>query len=157
MKLCSGDNHYTTAPRRLNEISLILFKKENYDDVNAILTSLVKSYDGLLYICKTCNKLKKKFIPCQAVSNKLDINFSPKEFESINKLERVLVSRRILFKKVVTMPKGKLPKTKGSLCNNPVNEVYNNCRSLPRPADSTGLLIVKLKRKAEYRNHVRIN
>ena len=122
------------------------------------MTSLVKSYDDLLYICKTCNKsLKKKFIPCQAISNILDINFSPKEFESIHKLERMLVSRRILFKKLVTMPKGKLPNTKVSLCNNPVNDVYDNCRSLPRPADSTGLLIVKLKRKAEYRNHVRIN
>ena len=52
------------------------------------------------------------------------------------------------------MPKGKLPKIKGILCNIPVNEVYNNCKSLPRPADSNGLLIVKLKRKAEYRSHV---
>ena len=52
------------------------------------------------------------------------------------------------------MPKGKLPKIKGSLCNIPVNEVYDNCRSLPRPADSNGLLIVKLKRKAEYHSHV---
>ena len=43
------------------------------------------------------------------------------------------------------MPKGKLPKIKGSLCNIPVNEVYDNCKSLPRPEDSNGLLIVKLK------------
>ena len=116
-----------TCNRCIYKISVILFKKENYDDVNAILTSLVKSYDDLLYKCKTCNKsLKKKFIPCQTVSNKLGINFSPKEFESIHKLERVLVSRRILFKKVVIMPKGKLPKIEGSLCNIPANEVYDN-------------------------------
>ena len=84
----------------LYKIAFTLFKKENYDDVNEILTSLVKSYDGLLYICKTCNKaLKKKFIPYQAVSNKLDISFLPKEFESRSKHERVLVSRRILFRK----------------------------------------------------------
>ena len=139
----------------LYKISVIFFKKENYDDVNEILTSLVKSYDDLLYVCKTCNKvMKKKFIPCQAVSNKLDNTFLPKEFKSIHKLERVLVSRRIFFKKVVIMPKGKLPKIKGSLCNIPVNEVHDNYRSLPRPADSNGLLIVKLKRKAQYRSHV---
>ena len=54
--------------------------------------------------------MEKKFIPCQAVSNKLDITCFPKEFESKHKLERVLVSRRILFKKVVIMHKGKLPK-----------------------------------------------
>ena len=84
----------------LYKISVTSFEKENYNDVNAILTSLVKSYDDLLYICKTCYKaLKKKFIPCQAVSNKLDISFLPKEFESRSKHERVLVSRRILFRK----------------------------------------------------------
>ena len=56
-----------------------------------------------------CNRaMKKKFIPCQAVSNKL-------------------VSRTILFKKVVIMPKGKLPKIKGSLCNTTVNKVYDHC------------------------------
>ena len=110
--------------RCLYKISVILFKKENYDDVNAILTSLVKSYyDDFLYLYKTCNKA---FILCQAVSNKLYINFWPKESESIHKLERVLVSRRILFKKVVIMPKGKLPKIEGSLCNIPANEVYDN-------------------------------
>ena len=113
----------------LYKISVILFRKENYDDVNTILMSLVKSYDDLLHISKTCNKaMKRKFIPCQAVSNKLDITFLPKEFESIHKLERVLVSRSILFKKVVIVPNSKLPKVKGSLCNIPVNAAYDNCR-----------------------------
>ena len=51
----------------------------------------------------------------------------PKEFGSIHKLERMLISRTILFKKVVIMPKGKLPKIKGSLCNTTVNKVYDHC------------------------------
>ena len=114
--------------------------------------SLVMSYDGHSYICRTCDKtMKKNCIPCQTVCNKMGITFLPKEFESISRLERVLVSRRILFKKVAIMPKGKLPKIKGSLCN---ITVYDNCKSLSRPADSNGLLLVKLKRKAEYRSHV---
>ena len=95
--------------------------------------------------------MKKNCILCQVVCNKMSITL-PKEFESINGLERVLVSRRVLFKTVATMPKGKLPKIKGSLCNIPVSEVYDNYKSIPRPADSDGLL--KLKRKAEYRSHV---
>ena len=141
--------------RCLYKKSVISFKIENYGDANAVLFSLVMSYDGHSYICRTCDKtIKKNCIPCQAVCNKMGITILPKEFESISRLERVLVSRRILFKKVVIMPKGKLPKIKGSLCNIPVNEVYDNCKSLPRPADSNGLLIVKLKRKAEYRSHV---
>ena len=51
------------------------------------------------------------------------------------------------------MPKGKSLKMKGSICNIPVTEVDVNCNTLPRPADSNGLLILKLKRKLEYKSH----
>ena len=47
-------------------------------------------------------------------------------FQDIRRLERLLVSRRILFKKVTVMPKGKSLKRvciKGSICNIPVSEV----------------------------------
>ena len=43
---------------------------------------------------------------------------------------------------------------KGSTCNIPVTEVDVNCNKLPRPADSNGLLICKLKHKLEYKSHV---
>ena len=73
------------------------------------------SYDEHSSICKTCDKtMKKNCIPSKAVCNKMGITFLLKEFESINRFERVLLSRRILFKKVAIMPKGKLPKIKGS-------------------------------------------
>ena len=52
------------------------------------------------------------------------------------------------------MPKGKSLKIKGSICNIPVSEVDVNCNMLPRPVDSNGLSIVKLKRKLEYKGHV---
>ena len=52
------------------------------------------------------------------------------------------------------MPKGKFLKMKVSICNIPVTEVDFNCNILPRPADSNILLIVKLKRKLEYKIHV---
>ena len=141
--------------RCLYKKSVISFKIENYGDGNAVSFSLVMSYDGHSYICRTCGKtMKNNCIPCQAVCNKMGITFSSKNFESISRFERVLVSRRILFKKVAIMPKSKLPKIKGSLCNIPVNKVCDNCKSFPRPADSNGLLIVKLERKVEYRSHV---
>ena len=98
--------------------------------------------------------MKNKFIPCQTVLNNLGITFLSKEFESIHKLETLLVSRRILFKKVVIMPKGKLSNIKSSLCNIPVNEVYDICETLPRQPDSNDLLIVKLKGQAEHCSHV---
>ena len=78
----------------------------------------------------------------------------PKLFQGIRRLEKLLVSRRILFKKVTVMPKGKPLKIKGSICNIPVSEVDVNCNMLPRPADSNGLNIVKLKRKLEYKGHL---
>ena len=49
------------------------------------------------------------------------------------------------------MLKGKSLKMKGSIRNVPIPEVDVNCNTLPRPADSNGLLIVKLKRKLEYK------
>ena len=48
------------------------------------------------------------------------------------------------------MPKGKSPKMNGCVCNVPIDKVD----VLPRPADSNGIAIVKLKRKAVYRSHV---
>ena len=52
------------------------------------------------------------------------------------------------------MPKGKSVRMKGSICNIPVTEVDVNCNTLHRPADSNGLLVVKLKHKLEYKSHV---
>ena len=108
-----------------------------------------------MYICRTChNKVKKNNIPCQAISNKLVVELLPNEFRDLLRLERVLVAKRILFKKVIVMLKGQSPKVEGSICNISISEIDNNCNSLPRPADSNGVIIVKLKRKAAYRGHM---
>ena len=76
------------------------------------------------------------------------------EFLNLRRLERVLVAKTIFFKKVTVMPKGQSPNAKGSICNIPISEIDNNCNFLLRPADSNGVIIVKLKRKAAYRGHV---
>ena len=52
------------------------------------------------------------------------------------------------------MPKRKSLKIKSSTCNIPLLEVGVNCNMLPRPSDSNGLIIAKLKRKLEYKSHV---
>ena len=73
-----------------------------------------------MYVCKTCDKkLKQNLIPEQSVKNNLGIDDSPPELQGICRLERVLISRRILFKKIAIMPKGQFPKLKGSICNVP--------------------------------------
>ena len=119
------------------------------------LVQLVGFYDHGVYICKTCHsKVKKNKVPCQAVSNKLSVKWLPREFRNPRRLETLLVARRILFKKVTVMPKGQSPKVKGSICNIPISDIDSNCNSLPRSADTNGVIVVKLQRKVEYHAHV---
>ena len=75
------------------------------------------TYDGKVYVCMTCHKsIMKKRTPCQAVSNKLDVEVAPKLLQNLRKLEKVLISKRILFKKVAVMHgKGKFAKIKGNM------------------------------------------
>ena len=51
------------------------------------------------------------------------------------------------------MPKGQFPKVKGAICNVPIDNV-DVSNLLPRQAGSNGLMIIKLKRKLEYKGHV---
>ena len=86
----------------------------------------------VIIICNTCDKaLQNNRMPCQAVTNKLFLEDLPKQFQGINRLERLLASRRILIKKVIVIPKGKSLKMEGSICNIPVTEVDVNCNALP--------------------------
>ena len=97
-----------------------------------------------MYICLTCHgHLKKQSEPPQALWNKLDIVSPTEIFSNLNRLQRVSISRRILFKKVSIMSKGRFPKLKGSIFNKPI-EIDDITNVLPPDANSNGLLIVKL-------------
>ena len=61
-------------------------------------------------------------IPCQAVANKLFVKDLRRKFQDINRLKRLLASRRIFFKKATVMPKVKSLKMKSSIYNIPVTE-----------------------------------
>ena len=71
----------------------------------------------------------KKRTPCQAVSNKLDVEVAPKLLQNLRKLEKVLISKRVLFKKVsILLRKGEFANIKGKICNTPVEtETACNC------------------------------
>ena len=51
------------------------------------------------------------------------------------------------------MPKGQMPKLKGSICNVPI-DTADVANTLPQGADSNGIVMIKLKRKLVYRGHV---
>ena len=85
-------------------------------------------HDDNYYICTTCDKALRK--------NRLNVAELPDFFQDICRLEILLVSRRILYKKVTVMPEAKPLKIKGSIFNIPVSEVDVNCNMLLRPGDS---------------------
>ena len=105
--------------------------------------SCVEPLDGNFYICMTW--ANKNCIPCQAVYNKLELCEIPEEFRDFRRLEKVLVARKLFFKQIRIMPKCQSPKLKGASCNVPL-DVVDICNILPRPADSNGIVITKLKR-----------
>ena len=49
--------------------------------------------------------------------------------------------------------KGSFSKIEGSVCNIPI-EAANIWNILPRPADSNGLIVIKLKRDLKYRGYI---
>ena len=139
--------------RCLYRRSVILFKEQKYPAIEEdfFFYANVKCYNGCEYICHTCDThLKKKKIPCQAVCNKLQLFELPNEINDLRKLEKVIISKRILFKKIVIMPKRQAPKLKGAICNVQL-EADDVCNILPRGADSNGIIMVILKRKLMYR------
>ena len=93
-------------------------------------------------------------MPCQAVFNKMSLDPFLDELKDLKKLEKILIFKIIIFKKVAIMHgKGEFTKIKGSICNVPT-ETSNICNILPRPADSNGLIVVKSKRDLKYRGYV---
>ena len=144
----------TVCHRSLYLRSVRLFKQEKYI-LTEELYHPVKSFDTKLYICETCHKhLIKNEISCQAVCNKMALSSIPDILKDLKKLDKVLISKRILFKKIAMMHgKGEFSKIKGSIYNIPI-EVANVCNILPRPSVSNGLIVVKLKRDLKYRGHV---
>ena len=92
-------------------------------------------------------------VPCRSVSNKLEVYNFPSDFRGIWKLEKALTAKRFLLKKITVMAHGQMEKISGTICNIPIGTT-NVTNMLPQPADSNGLVIIKLKRKLEYHGNI---
>jgi DNA replication protein DnaC len=138
--------------RMLYKRSVVKLNKDKYD-IQDLFTN-VKSFDEREHICKTCKKkILTGNVPCQAVRNNMHIDDIPPELAALEKLEQILIAQRIVFQKIVVMPKGQQRKIKGAICNIPV-DCDKSCRSLPRPPETSGIILLKLKRKLHFRGHV---
>ena len=112
----------------------------NYKDFkNDFVTKA--NYDGKMHACMTCHKsIMKKRAPYEVVSNSLDVEVTPKQVQNLKKLEKVLISKKILFKKSgIIYGKRKLPKLKGNICNIPV-DTDTVCNVLATPVNNNGLV-----------------
>ena len=145
----------TVCNRMLYRKSVLIFNKQKYVNCNIqnIFTEKL-SFDNKEYICKTCHsKVIKGKVPCQAVYNDMFVDDIPTELSTLEKLEQILIAQRIVFEKIVVMPKGQQRKIKGAICNVPV-ECDKTCETLPRAPESSGIILLKLKRKLQFRGHV---
>ena len=71
----------------------------------------ITSFDEKEYICATCHsKVTKGKIPCQAVYNNMSVDEIPPELALLEKLEQILIAQRIVFEKIIVMPKGQQKK-----------------------------------------------
>ena len=86
--------------------SVILYSQEKVRLLDENSLNFVEPHKGHSYIFKTCStKIRKGHTPYQAVCNKLEIYGFPEDLKNISRLEKVLTVKRILFKKLHTMPK----------------------------------------------------
>ena len=101
--------------RCLYDRSVLCFHQDKYFmDMDKVLCNFMQQE----HIYRSCDRyLKKKKIPPQAVCNKLNIPSVPCEIKILIRLERLLISRRLLLRKITIMPKGCFPKLKGTICN----------------------------------------
>ena len=138
--------------RILYRKTVFCLNKHKYK-IPSLLTN-VKSFDGKQYICRTCHsKASQGKVPNQAACNKLAVDEIPQELLVLEKLEQILIAQRIVFEKIVVMPKGQQRKIKGAICNVPV-DCDETCSILPRPPERSGIIMLKLKRKVEFKGHV---
>ena len=151
-KIREGPYYVCTVCNRLLYRKTVIILRQNNYSIQHLFTGK-KSFDEK-YICKTCHsKLLKQQIPCQAVHNNLQVDEIPPELSVLEKLEQILIAQRIVFQKIVVMPKGQQRKIKGAICNVPV-ECDQTCNTLPRPPERSGIIMLKLKRKLKFRGHV---
>ena len=64
----------------------------------------VRSFDVKTCICDTCHKhLSRNEMSFQAVFNKMSLYHIPDELKDLKKLEKILISKKIIFKKIPMM------------------------------------------------------
>ena len=87
----------------------------------------------------------KSTIPCQAVVNKIHVEPLPKKQKDLERLGKILISKRILSVKIaIVYNKGEFAKLKGSIANIPADA--------GKPMDRNVLTLIRLREGGTARN-----
>ena len=139
--------------RLMYECGVVLFSQHKYqiDFIDQICQFRKVSVDGKEWICRNCHIcLKKGKLPTQAKCNGLSLCKIPEELKDLNPLEVRLISQRIPFMKLVSLPRGKQVGIQGPAVNVPT-DLDVVCEQFPRLPTECQIISLKLKRKLDYR------
>ena len=139
--------------RLMYESGVVLFNDKKYkqDLMKKISRFRMASVDNKEWICRNCHlNLMKNKMPAQAKCNGLSLCKIPEELKHLNPLEVRLISRRIPFMKLVSLPRGKQLGIQGPAVNVPT-DLDTVCEQFPRLPNECQIISLKLKRKLEYR------
>ena len=148
----------TSCHRLLWRKGVQKFSIDKYNKIKKEITQLVlhekyriSSIDGSIYICHTCHgALKLGRIPAQRKANRMALDEIPDELKDLNNLELHIICERILFMKLVKLPRGKQKGIRGAAVNVPA-DLGPACNLLPRLPPDAHIVSLKLKRKLEYK------
>ena len=148
----------TSCHRLLWRKDVQKFSINKYNKIKKEITQLVlhekyriSSIDGSIYICHTCHAtLKLCRIPAQSKANRMALDEIPDELKDLNNLELHIICKRILFIKLVKLPRGKQKGIRGAAVNVPA-DLGPACNLLPRLPPDAHIVSLKLKRKLEYK------
>ena len=116
-----------------------------------------KSIQPCTWICIRCNRYRKsdKICPSATLPMKLDTGSLPDSL-TLNPTETRLVSMRIQFMKIRSLPSGGQRGIRGSVVNVPI-DAQESCLKLPRNVSDLGVLKVKIKRHVNHKTVVLVD
>ena len=110
--------------------------------------------DSRNYLCKGCkSSMTRGKMPKMCANNGLAVDILPNQLK-LTDLENNLIAKNILYQKVHKKPKSRMAGTHDKLVNIPIGDqdILNTVKSLPRTPKESKIIVVRLKRKLEYKN-----
>ena len=146
--------------RHLYKQTVITFTEAKYKQQSCqeMLVKMVAAFGSALtderrHICRTCHSyLTRAKMPPQAAINGLLLDDVPPSLQ-LTDLEAMLAAQRILFMRLMALPRGRQRAIHGAVVNVPSN-VSTTVTSLPLTPTQAGLIPLKLKRRLRYKGYV---